>query len=77
MGFIQIIGLIISLLSSLPKIIGIVKSIIDAINGIQDKEERKQALKTFKAAVNKAKASGDTKDIDRLYVQYVSSRVRK
>lgn len=77
MGIFQIIGLIISLLSSLPKIIGIVKSIIDAINGIQDKEERKQALRTFRAALKKAKSSGDTKDIDRLYVQYVSARVRK
>jgi len=67
MGIGAIISLIFTVITNLPKIIGIVRSIIQLIHGVKDPAARTQAFKDLQDAYQTAHETGDTTKLNQLH----------
>lgn len=68
-GAVNIISIILWIVSNLPSIIRLVKMIIDLINGIQDRRERRVATRELARAIKHAKITGDSAELRNLLVK--------
>lgn len=55
------------LLSLLPELISIVKSVIVWVNGRIDLAETKKKMQAMSAAISKAQETGDTSDVEAIF----------
>lgn len=68
--YMQLIPLILQILTVLPKLIGLVSNILKEIKKANDSADRAQAVAELKDAVKVAKKTGNTSEIEKLYIKH-------
>lgn len=64
------ISTLITLITMTPRIINLAKEIIKFINSIKDVQERRALIQRMNEAIDTAKSSGDTSELDAIYREY-------